>query len=54
VPLGPTSTSRWAYAASKMVDEFLALAYAREFGLDVVVFGYSILSAPGRRATMAW
>ena len=34
--LGPTSKNRWAYAASKMVDEFLALAYAREYGLQVV------------------
>jgi UDP-glucose 4-epimerase len=38
VVLGPTSRSRWAYAASKMVDEFLALAYLREKGLPVVLF----------------
>lgn len=38
VVLGPTSRSRWAYAASKMVDEFLGLAYHREYGLPVVVF----------------
>jgi UDP-glucose 4-epimerase len=38
VVLGPTSRSRWAYAASKMVDEFLALAYYREKMLPVVVF----------------
>lgn len=38
VVLGPTSRSRWSYAASKMVDEFLALAYHREKGLPVVVF----------------
>jgi UDP-glucose 4-epimerase len=37
VVLGPTSRSRWAYAASKMVDEFLALAYYREKGLPVVI-----------------
>ncbi len=37
VTLGPTSRSRWAYAASKMVDEFLALAYHREKSLPVVV-----------------
>lgn len=37
VILGATSRSRWAYAASKMVDEFLGLAYQREFGLPVVV-----------------
>ena len=38
VMLGPTSRSRWAYAASKMVDEFLGLAYYRQKGLPVVVF----------------
>jgi len=38
IVLGPTSRSRWSYAASKMVDEFLALAYHREKGLPVVVF----------------
>jgi UDP-glucose 4-epimerase len=38
VLLGATSKSRWAYAASKMVDEFLGLAYQREFGLNVVPF----------------
>ena len=38
VLLGATSKSRWAYAARKMVDEFLGLAYWREFGLDVVPF----------------
>lgn len=36
--LGPTFRSRWAYAASKAVDEFLALAYWREHGLPVVIF----------------
>lgn len=38
VLLGSTSKSRWAYAASKMVDEFLGLAYVREYGLPVVPF----------------
>jgi len=38
VLLGATSRSRWAYAASKMVDEFLGLAYWREYGLPVVPF----------------
>ncbi|MGB1249487.1 MAG: NAD-dependent epimerase/dehydratase family protein [Candidatus Promineifilaceae bacterium] len=37
VLLGTTSKSRWAYAASKMVDEFLGLAYHQEYGLDVIV-----------------
>ena len=38
VLLGPTSKSRWSYAASKIVDEFLGLAYHCEFGLPVVIF----------------
>ncbi|MCI0521465.1 MAG: GDP-mannose 4,6-dehydratase [Chloroflexi bacterium] len=38
VVLGPTRRSRWSYAASKMVDEFLALAYHHERGLPVVIF----------------
>lgn len=38
VVLGPTSRSRWSYAASKMVDEFLALAYYREKDVPVVIF----------------
>jgi UDP-glucose 4-epimerase len=38
VILGPTSRSRWAYAASKMIDEFLGLAYQREYGLEVIPF----------------
>jgi UDP-glucose 4-epimerase len=36
--LGPTSRSRWSYAASKAIDEFLSLAYHKEVGLPVVVF----------------
>ena len=37
VILGPTSKSRWCYAASKMIDEFLAIAYAREQSLPVTI-----------------
>ncbi len=36
VLLGPTSKSRWAYAASKMIDEFLGLAYYNEYGADIL------------------
>lgn len=36
--LGPTSKSRWSYAASKAIDEFLALAYHYEVNLPVVLF----------------
>lgn len=35
--LGPTVNSRWSYACSKALDEWLAFAYARERGLPVVV-----------------
>ena len=35
--LGPTSKHRWAYACSKMIDEFLALAYWKERKLPVIV-----------------
>jgi UDP-glucose 4-epimerase len=34
---GPTSKSRWSYAVSKAIDEFLALAYWREFHVPTVV-----------------
>jgi UDP-glucose 4-epimerase len=37
VLLGPTSYSRWSYAASKMLDEFLGLAYAQR-GAPIVCF----------------
>jgi UDP-glucose 4-epimerase len=37
VLLGPTSISRWSYAASKMLDEFVTLAHCRR-GLRGVVF----------------
>lgn len=35
---GPTTKSRWSYATSKALDEFLSLAYYKEVGLPVVVF----------------
>ena len=38
VLIGASRHSRWSYAASKLVDEFLALAYFRQHGLPVVVF----------------
>lgn len=36
--LGPTTKSRWAYAASKELDEFLALAYHKAANLPVTIF----------------
>lgn len=35
--LGPTSHSRWAYACSKALDEWLAFAYHHEKGVPVIV-----------------
>jgi UDP-glucose 4-epimerase len=35
--LGPTVKHRWAYACSKLIDEFLALAYWKERKLPVII-----------------
>jgi UDP-glucose 4-epimerase len=37
VLLGPTYRNRWAYGAGKMLDEFLSFAYAKEYGLEVII-----------------
>jgi UDP-glucose 4-epimerase len=37
VVMGPTSHSRWCYAYSKGIDEFLGLAYWKQFGLPVSI-----------------
>lgn len=34
---GATTKPRWAYGCSKAIDEFLALAYHRSYGLPVVI-----------------
>jgi UDP-glucose 4-epimerase len=35
--LGPSHKHRWAYACSKLIDEFLALAYWKERKLPVII-----------------
>jgi len=35
--IGPPTHPRWGYACSKLMDEFLAMAYAKERGLPVVI-----------------
>jgi len=35
--LGATTKSRWSYSASKAIDEFLALAYAKEKSLKTII-----------------
>ncbi len=38
--LGPTTKARWGYACSKAIDEYLALAYARERELPVLIIRF--------------
>jgi UDP-glucose 4-epimerase len=35
--IGPPHQARWCYACSKLMDEFLALAYAKERALPVII-----------------
>jgi UDP-glucose 4-epimerase len=37
VVMGPTRHTRWCYAYSKAIDEFLGLAYYKQYGLPVVI-----------------
>jgi UDP-glucose 4-epimerase len=37
IVLGSTSLSRWSYACSKAIDEFLGLAFYQQYDLDVVI-----------------
>jgi len=37
IVLGSTSFSRWSYACSKAIDEFLGLAFHQQYGLGVVI-----------------
>jgi len=46
--LGPTSISRWSYAAAKALDEFLGLAYFKERKLPVVVVRLFNTVGPGQ------
>jgi UDP-glucose 4-epimerase len=44
--LGPSSLSRWSYATSKKLDEFMALAYATTHGLPVIVTRFFNIVGP--------
>jgi UDP-glucose 4-epimerase len=35
--IGPPHLGRWSYACSKLMDEFLAMAFAKEKGLPVII-----------------
>jgi len=47
---GSTTRSRWAYATSKALDEFLALAYHRSLGLPVIVARFFNTVGPRQRS----
>ena len=49
---GPSSKFRWSYAASKLMDEFTALAYHRTSGLQVVIA--RLFNTVGPRQTGAY
>ncbi|MBW1741150.1 MAG: GDP-mannose 4,6-dehydratase [Deltaproteobacteria bacterium] len=49
---GPSSKFRWSYAASKLMDEFMALAYHRTNGLEVVTA--RLFNTVGPRQTGAY
>lgn len=46
--LGPSHRSRWGYAASKLVDEFLGLAAYREYELPVTIARFFNTVGPGQ------
>ena len=47
--LGPTFKGRWSYAASKIIDEFLALAYYKEKKVPVIII--RLFNTVGTRQT---
>lgn len=49
---GPSSKFRWSYAASKLMDEFTALAYHRTKGLEVIIA--RLFNTVGPRQTGAY
>ena len=51
VVYGPPHQARWAYACSKAIDEFLAVAHAREQGLPVVVARFFNIVGPRQVGT---
>jgi UDP-glucose 4-epimerase len=48
VVYGPSVKLRWSYAASKLVDEFLALAYYRTINLPVVICRFFNVIGPNQ------
>ena len=50
--LGPTPKHRWAYACSKLLDEFLALAYWKERKLPVIIVRFFNTVGPAPDGTI--
>ncbi len=46
---GPTHCARWSYGASKAIDEFMALAYWRQYQLPVVIGRFFNVVGPRQR-----
>ena len=46
--LGATSIVRWSYAATKAMDEFMALAYYREKKLPILIIRFFNICGPGQ------
>ena len=49
--MGPTTKSRWSYAESKAIDEFLALAYHKQFDLPIVICRFFNTVGPRQTGT---
>jgi len=49
--MGPTIKSRWSYAESKAIDEFLALAYHKQFDVPVVICRFFNTVGPRQTGT---
>jgi UDP-glucose 4-epimerase len=49
--MGPTPKHRWAYACSKAIDEFLALAYWKERKLPVIIVRFFNTVGPRQTGT---
>jgi UDP-glucose 4-epimerase len=49
--LGATNIRRWAYAGSKLLDEYIAFTYAQEFDLPVVGLRFFGSYGPGQNLT---
>jgi UDP-glucose 4-epimerase len=50
--LGPSTSRRWAYAASKLFDEHLSYAYQDQYGIRVAILRY--FGAYGERQYLDW